>query len=184
MAADGSWTATFVIPPFVGGMAMTRGSAGADVTPGTWQFGVPGGCGAPDAFVNFQVTGTAPTSSRVIGIARTPDGKGYWLVGADGGVFAFGDAPYDGNTAGPGVLSTTTIVPSPDRHGDALFAATIPAVANFGDSALPQQPAIAMSALPVGGGSTPDGKGYWEAANDGGVFAFGDAQYYGSLTSN
>ena len=29
--------------------------------------------------------------------------------------------------------------------------------------------------------ATPDGKGYWLAALDGGVFSFGDAQFYGSM---
>lgn len=33
----------------------------------------------------------------IVGIASTPSGKGYWLVAADGGVFAFGDATYLGN---------------------------------------------------------------------------------------
>ncbi len=28
---------------------------------------------------------------------------------------------------------------------------------------------------------TPDGGGYWEVASDGGVFSFGDAQFYGSM---
>ena len=32
----------------------------------------------------------------------------------------------------------------------------------------------------VGMAATPDGGGYWEVASDGGVFAFGDAGYYGS----
>jgi uncharacterized repeat protein (TIGR01451 family) len=32
----------------------------------------------------------------------------------------------------------------------------------------------------VGIASSTDGGGYWEVASDGGVFAFGDAQYYGS----
>ena len=35
---------------------------------------------------------TTTLSSAITGMAATPDGKGYWLVGADGGVFAFGDA--------------------------------------------------------------------------------------------
>ena len=30
----------------------------------------------------------------------TPDGKGYWMVGSDGGVFAFGDAGFVGSIAG------------------------------------------------------------------------------------
>ena len=29
--------------------------------------------------------------------------------------------------------------------------------------------------------STPDGRGYWEVASDGGIFAFGDARFYGSM---
>jgi hypothetical protein len=35
-----------------------------------------------------------------VGIAPTPDGKGYWEVAADGGVFAFGDAKFDGSMGG------------------------------------------------------------------------------------
>ena len=37
-----------------------------------------------------------------------------------------------------------------------------------------------LSAPVVGLEATPDGGGYWEVAADGGVFAFGDAGYYGS----
>ena len=29
--------------------------------------------------------------------------------------------------------------------------------------------------------ATPDGGGYWEVASDGGLFAFGDAKFYGSM---
>ena len=34
------------------------------------------------------------------GIASTPDGGGYWLVGIDGGVFAYGDAAFFGSMGG------------------------------------------------------------------------------------
>jgi hypothetical protein len=33
----------------------------------------------------------------------------------------------------------------------------------------------------VGIAATPDGQGYWEVASDGGLFAFGDAAFYGSM---
>jgi hypothetical protein len=33
-------------------------------------------------------------------MAATPDGKGYWLVGADGAIFNFGDALFEGSNAG------------------------------------------------------------------------------------
>jgi hypothetical protein len=35
----------------------------------------------------------------VVGMAATPDGNGYWLAAADGGVFCFGDAPFHGSGA-------------------------------------------------------------------------------------
>jgi len=38
----------------------------------------------------------------VVGMASTPDGKGYWLVAADGGVFAYGDAAFAGSGAAAG----------------------------------------------------------------------------------
>ena len=36
--------------------------------------------------------GGNPLNQPVVGIASTPDGKGYWEVASDGGIFAFGDA--------------------------------------------------------------------------------------------
>ena len=36
----------------------------------------------------------------VVGVAATPDGKGYWLVAADGGVLTFGDAHVYGSAGG------------------------------------------------------------------------------------
>ena len=52
-------------------------------------------------------TATPATSARpgnlllnkpIVGMAATPDGKGYWLVASDGGIFSFGDAVYHGST--------------------------------------------------------------------------------------
>ena len=45
-------------------------------------------------------------------MAATPDGKGYWLVAADGGIFAFGDAVYHGSTG------SLTLNKPDRRHGD------------------------------------------------------------------
>lgn len=39
-------------------------------------------------------------NAPVVGIASTPDGRGYWEVAADGGVFAFGDAGFYGSAGG------------------------------------------------------------------------------------
>ena len=34
----------------------------------------------------------------------------------------------------------------------------------------------------VGMAATPDGGGYWLVASDGGMFSYGDAEFYGSAT--
>lgn len=39
------------------------------------------------------MTGRAP----IVGMAA-PDGDGYWLVAADGGIFSYGDANFFGST--------------------------------------------------------------------------------------
>jgi hypothetical protein len=36
----------------------------------------------------------------VVGMAATQVGQGYWEVAADGGIFSFGDATYEGSTGG------------------------------------------------------------------------------------
>jgi hypothetical protein len=41
--------------------------------------------------------------------------------------------------------------------------------------------AVVLNAPIVTLAATPDGHGYWEVAADGGVFAFGDAGFYGSI---
>ena len=45
-------------------------------------------------------------------MAATPDGKGYWLVASDGGIFAFGDAGFYGST-GALALDAPVVAVSP-----------------------------------------------------------------------
>jgi hypothetical protein len=127
-----------------------------------------------------------PVDAPVVAGAASPDGNGYTLVSADGGVFSFGDATYEGSLGnlglnGPIVAMATT----PDgggywlgaldggifAFGDAPFLGSIPGVLKPGQSL--NQPIVGMA-------STPDGRGYWLVAADGGIFSFGDAQFYGS----
>ncbi len=45
-------------------------------------------------------------------MAATPDGGGYWLTASDGGVFNFGDAPFDGSTGGLGITNAIGVAGS------------------------------------------------------------------------
>ena len=117
----------------------------------------------------------------IVGIAATPHGQGYWLSGADGGVFAFGDAGFYGST---GTLQLhkpiVGIAGTPDGKGYWLVASD-GGVFAFGDADFFGSTGSIQLTMPIVGiDSTPDGRGYWLVASDGGVFAFGDAGFFGS----
>jgi hypothetical protein len=42
-------------------------------------------------------------------MAATPDGHGYWLVAADGGIFSFGDAGFHGSAGSDSHLPSPTV---------------------------------------------------------------------------
>jgi hypothetical protein len=44
--------------------------------------------------------GAQRLNAAVVGVTALPSGGGYWLVASDGGVFAFGDAPWYGSREG------------------------------------------------------------------------------------
>jgi hypothetical protein len=192
VAPDGSWKASFVIPPFVGGAA-TRGGYGADVTSGAWLFQGPtcNGRVAPEPSVPFQVTGTsaARPATRFVGMTTTADGKGYWLTQASGGVSSFGDARFFGSLpsgpGGRGVIPAAPISGIAATHDGAGYwlVGQDGGVYAFGDArfygSLPSK-SIRSSGVVVGITPTPDGAGYWLVGADGGVFNFGDAAFYGS----
>lgn len=52
---------------------------------------------SPEEFMPADDPNRVNVNAPITGITATPTGKGYWLVGMDGGVYAFGDAGYFGN---------------------------------------------------------------------------------------
>ncbi len=129
----------------------------------------------------YGSTGGMTLNEPVVGMADTPDGKGYWLVASDGGVFSFGDAGFYGSTGGMTLNKPVVgMADTPDGKGYWLVASD-GGVFSFGDAGFYgstggmtlNKPIVAMA-------DTPDGKGYWLVASDGGVFSFGDAGFYGS----
>ena len=41
-----------------------------------------------------------PLSKPAVGMAATPDGRGYWIAASDGGIFNYGDANFSGSEGG------------------------------------------------------------------------------------
>lgn len=128
-----------------------------------------------------------------VSFASTPS-SGYWLVGRDGGVFAFGSAMYYGSL--PGTPPTPGCFPGAAHCGPVLPVVAMASTADGGGywlvtaigQVFPYGNAMSYGSIPgplnrpiVGMATTPDGKGYWLVGEDGGIFAFGDATYAGSL---
>ena len=118
----------------------------------------------------------------VVGIAATPDGGGYWLADAAGGVEPFGDAVFFGSMAGHSLNQPINhIVATPDGGGYWLVAADGGTFA-FGDAGFfGSMGGRRLNAPVVDLAPTSDGRGYWLVASDGGIFAFGDAVFHGSM---
>jgi len=108
---------------------------------------------------------------------------GYWMAGADGGVFGFCGASFLGSPVGQGMALRAPIVAmasTPSGRGYWLAAAD-GGVFAFGDAAfLGSVAASALHQPVVAIARTASGDGYWLASADGGVFAFGGAPFAGS----
>jgi cell wall-associated NlpC family hydrolase len=118
----------------------------------------------------------------VVGLASTPDGSGYWLADASGGVSAHGSAVSYGSLAGhPLNAPIAHIVSTSDGHGYWLVASD-GGIFSFGDATfLGSMGSRHLNAPVVDMAPTPDGHGYWLVASDGGIFSFGDATFQGSM---
>jgi hypothetical protein len=150
---------------------------------------VESGCASAALCVAVGKNVGSSTTGAVVGLTKP---QGYWLVGSDGGIFSFGSATFHGST-GSLVLQRPVvgIAPTNDEGGYWLTASD-GGVFAFGDSQyLGSLPGLgfhpAGSGLPhslnkpvVGLVPSIDDGGYFMVASDGGVFAFGDAQFAGS----
>ncbi len=124
----------------------------------------------------------------IIDSIATPSGRGVFMIGTDGGVFALGDAAFAGSV--PQVLPGTRldqpivgIVADPDGAGYWLVAAdggVFAFDAGFRGSVPAVLPAGVRLDQPVNG-MVPYGDGYLLVASDGGVFNFSSVPFEGSL---
>ena len=137
----------------------------------------------PSARPRSGANALATRTRRWSGMAATPDGGGYWMVGSDGGVFAFGDA----------ALLGLDRVAAPERAGGRHGGHRATAAGYWLVGARRRRlhlrrrrrstarpAALRLDAPVVGMAATPDGGGYWLVASDGGIFSYGDARFYGS----
>ncbi len=130
---------------------------------------------------NLGSLSNIPLNSPIVGIARTPDRQGYWLVANDGGIFSFGTARFYGSTGAIRLNSPIVgMAATPDGNGYWLVAKD-GGIFSFGSARFfGSTGAIRLNSPIVGMAATPDGNGYWLVAKDGGIFSFGSARFFGS----
>ncbi len=131
---------------------------------------------------NFGSMAGHQLNQPMVGMSPTSDANGYWLVAADGGIFAFGDAQFHGSMGGLPLNQPITGMAVTPNGGGYWLVASDGGIFAFGDAGFYGSTGSLVLNEPIEGmTSTPDGRGYWMVASDGGVFCFGDAAFHGSL---
>ena len=127
---------------------------------------------------------TAPTTTTTAPVQVAPARSGYWMVGTDGRVYAFGDAKAYGDAALPAGAQAVDLEPTPTGNGYWIID-DLGNVYARGDAMT--QPnldrgKIASAEVITSLSATKTGKGYWIFTSIGQVIPFGDAVYYGDMS--
>ncbi len=156
-----------------------------------WAFGAhalpsitPAAASAASTSTSTSVPRTTTTSvPRTTTTSPAPPPKvprpGYWMLGADGHVYAFGAARNFGSAPGPAVAIATR------RDGRGYWVTDAAgAVSNFGAAQQfggrpPRRAGERITAI----SASPSGNGYWLFSNLGRVFAYGDAHTFGDMSA-
>jgi hypothetical protein len=114
-------------------------------------------------------------NAPVVGVAASPDGSGFWMVAADGGVFAEGAPSHGGMGNAPPLYPVVAMAPTPSSGGYWLVTAD-GATFTFGDAKyLGGVNAQGITTTVTGLAATHTGRGYWMLQQDHTVYTFGDA---------
>jgi hypothetical protein len=152
------------------------------------------------AVLAFVCIGVLMVGTTAADSATARPAPGYWLVGADGGVFSFGAPFYGSGVTPPGaclfspqpgsILDATVgcaaIAATPSGNGYWLLNSFRSATA-FGQAG--QALKVGCTSLNgatgfwTGLASSPTGNGFFVTASNGGVMGCGDAVPFGGLTS-
>jgi len=125
-------------------------------------------------------------------IAAIPGQEGYWVVSAEGRIYARGDAPplcdgqlsdCSGFPAEP-IADQYVVAAAARPDGEGFWTVTVDGKVFTAGSAVSYGDVTNDSQTPTGIVATPSGLGYYIVLEDGGVYSFGDAVFYGSTGGN
>jgi myo-inositol-hexaphosphate 3-phosphohydrolase len=136
-----------------------------------------------DMAAPVPTTVTAPTTSTTAPI-QVPGKSGYWMVGADGRVFNFGDAKSFGDASPPAGAQAIDLEPTPSGNGYWIIDDLGNVYAKGDAIVLPNldRSKLTTAEVVTSLSATKTGKGYWIFTSLGQVIPFGDAVYYGDMS--
>ncbi len=118
-------------------------------------------------------------AAPVVGMVPSSTGHGYFMVAADGGVFAFGDAFFSGSCPSIGGCAGAAVAVMPDASGNGYWLVTASGhVYAFGDAPVLGAPGSVSSPV-TSAVRTASGNGYWILLANGTVLSYGDAANLG-----
>jgi RHS repeat-associated protein len=124
--------------------------------------------------------GSNTSVSNIAGMAVTPTGKGYWLVGSDGKRYPHGDAENVGTVSTSYAHPIIGMVANP-TGGYYLYTAH----GNVYNSADATWYGSSTSVSNIAGMDvTPTGKGYWLVGSDGTLYPHGDGAKIGTTSTS
>ena len=127
------------------------------------------------------VVATSPTGGAAPGSVTGPGrASGYWMLGRDGAVHAFGDARRLGD-APVGAVAAVDLEPTPSREGYWVVDAAGRVYGFGGAPVLGPGPRLAAGETVTSMSATRTGRGYWLFTSAGRVVAFGDAPHLGDM---
>ena len=129
--------------------------------------------------------GKVPVVGKTVqDMAPTPTGKGYWIFGSDGAVFAFGDAKTYGSVAGrsiPGKIIGGAGTASGKGY---WLLGSDGSIYPFGDAVnFGRMTTSALTGPLVALRRTSTGRGYWMPSSDGTIGVRGNATYFGTTVT-
>jgi hypothetical protein len=147
--------------------------------------------GSDNTLQTFAGTGGTTVTTSPSSGTTTPPGnvnpsnrKGYWMVGADGKVYAFGQSQRFGDAGLTPGTNAVDLEPTPS--GDGYWVVDdAGGVSSFGDAVYrgaPDSLALKANEKVTSLSTTPTGKGYWMFTDKGRVLTFGDATSYGDMS--
>lgn len=174
----------YIVTASPGGETMTApaGASSIDFT------GLTNGTAYTFTVVATNGSGPGPMSAPSNAVIPSASfySSGYWIFGSNASLYGFGSA----NQLvpdGPGIDGTSPVVGlAPSSNGGVWVASSTGQVFDSGvtttapDLGSPAKSGLNLAAPIVAMAATPDEKGYWLLGQDGGVFTYGDAFFYGS----